>query len=45
MKNLEDALSVEQLEERYEMSSLLGCHCFNNNEIHIFSDDPCPAYD
>ena len=35
MKNLEEALTVEQLEERFEMSSLLGCSCFNGNDVKV----------
>jgi len=39
MKNLENVLSVEQLEERYEMSSLAGNKC-----VIRIGRETCPAY-
>ncbi len=34
MKNLKQSLSVEQLENRFEMSAT-DCSCFNGNDVKV----------
>ncbi len=34
MKNLKQSLSVEQLENRFEMSAT-ACNCFNGNDVDV----------
>ena len=33
MENLKNSLSVEQLEDRFEMAA--ACECFNGNDVDI----------
>ena len=34
MENLKNSLSVEQLEDRFEMADA-ACRCFNDNDVQL----------